>query len=49
MKITNKHNLPDAFLNFARDDKYTRGKAEYQRNNTDRCATSAIDERLVRQ
>lgn len=28
MKITNNHNLPDAFLNFARDDKYSRGKAD---------------------
>jgi len=28
MKITNKYDLPDAFLNFARDDKYTKGKAD---------------------
>lgn len=28
MKITNNQNLPDAFLNFARDDKYSKGKAD---------------------
>ena len=28
MKITNNYNLPDAFLNFARDDKYSKGKAD---------------------
>lgn len=28
MKITNKYDLPDAFLKFARDDKYTKGKAD---------------------
>ena len=28
MKITNKAGLPEAFLNFARDDKYTKGKAD---------------------
>ena len=28
MKITNKTGLPDSFLNFARDDKYTKGKAD---------------------
>lgn len=28
MKITNRHNLPDTFLSFARDDKYDRGIAD---------------------
>jgi hypothetical protein len=28
MKITNKHNLPDTFLSFARDGKYDRGAAD---------------------
>jgi hypothetical protein len=28
MKITNRFNLPDAFYNFARNDKYSRGKAD---------------------
>ena len=28
MKITNRHNLPDTFLSFARDDKYDRGAAD---------------------
>lgn len=28
MKITNRHNLPDTFLSFARDDKYDRGSAD---------------------
>ena len=28
MKITNEYGLPEAFLNFARDDKYTKGKAD---------------------
>lgn len=41
MKITNKHNLPDAFLNFARDDKYSKGKADIS-------VTSLIDSPRVR-
>lgn len=28
MKITNKHNLPDTFLSFARDGKYDKGNAD---------------------
>jgi len=28
MKITNEHQLPDAFLNFARDDKYSKGRSD---------------------
>ena len=41
MKITNKHGLPDAFLNFARDDKYTKGKADIS-------VTTLIDSPRVR-
>lgn len=41
MKITNKHNLPDAFLNFARDDKYSKGKADIS-------VTTLIDSPRVR-
>ena len=28
MKITNKHNLPDTFLSFARDEKYDKGESD---------------------
>lgn len=28
MKITNRHNLPDTFLSFARDEKYDKGAAD---------------------
>jgi hypothetical protein len=28
MKITNRHNLPDTFLSFARKDNYTKGKSD---------------------
>lgn len=28
MKITNRHNLPDTFLSFARDDKYDKGVSD---------------------
>lgn len=28
MKITNKHNLPDTFLSFARDEKYDKGASD---------------------
>ncbi len=41
MKITNKTGLPDSFLNFARDDKYTKG-------NADISVTTLIDSPRVR-
>lgn len=41
MKITNKTGLPDSFLNFARDDKYTKGKADIS-------VTTLIDSPRVR-
>ena len=41
MKITNKFNLPDAFYNFARNDKYTKGKADIS-------VTTLIDSPRVR-
>lgn len=36
MKITNRHNLPDTFLSFARDEKYDKG-------NSDISVTTLID------
>lgn len=41
MKITNRFNLPDAFYNFARNDKYSRGKADIS-------VTTLIDSPRVR-
>jgi len=41
MKITNRFNLPDAFYNFARDDKYSKGKADIS-------VTTLIDSPRVR-
>lgn len=41
MKITNEYGLPEAFLNFARDDKYTKGKADIS-------VTTLIDSPRVR-
>jgi hypothetical protein len=41
MKITNRFNLPDAFYNFARNDKYTKGKADIS-------VTTLIDSPRVR-
>ena len=41
MKITNEFGLPDAFVNFARDDKYTKGKADIS-------VTTLIDSPRVR-
>ena len=41
MKITNEHQLPDAFLNFARDDKYSKGKSDIS-------VTTLIDSPRVR-
>ena len=41
MRITNKTNLPQSFLDFARSDKYSRG-------NADISVTSLIDSPKVR-
>jgi len=41
MKITNRFNLPDAFYNFARNDKYSKGKADIS-------VTTLIDSPRVR-
>ena len=41
MKITNEHQLPDAFLNFARDDKYSKG-------DSDISVTTLIDSPRIR-
>jgi hypothetical protein len=41
MKITNTHNLPNAFVEFARNDKYSKGKADIS-------ATTLIDSPRVR-
>jgi len=41
MHITNNHGLPQAFVNFARSDKYSKGKADIS-------ATSLIDSPRVR-
>ena len=32
--ITNKHNLPEAFVNFAKKDTYSKGDADGEINNT---------------
>ena len=41
MKITNEHQLPDAFLNFAKDDKYSKG-------DSDISVTTLIDSPRIR-
>ena len=41
MQITNNHNLPESFVNFARNDKYSKGKSDIS-------VTTLIDSPRVR-
>ena len=41
MQITNRHGLPQSFLDFARNDKYSKGKADIS-------VTTLIDSPRVR-